>query len=100
MSTCSKCRQSYCELTEGDVFYHDAICEFLQKIQSLKQQLADADKVIEFYASFMNYNNSTTSGLVTNIDATDSELLPYADIQFQYGGKRAREYKSKYKVGE
>lgn len=74
----------------------DRFNQLEQENAKLKERLKEAEKSLSFYGDFMNYNNSNTSGLVTNIDATDSELLPYADIQYCYGGKKAREYFKKW----
>lgn len=79
-----------------------------EEIQKLKQQLADAEKVIDFYADPVTYDFDTStleddSCVISYCDDTrewESGVhthYPYNDL---CGGRRAREYKSKYKVGE
>lgn len=65
-----------------------------QEIQKLKEQLADAEKVIDFYADENNY--------VKKQYDLDPTLLEKPEFLHGWyiGGKLAREYKSKYKVGE
>jgi len=37
---CKKCKQSYCEGTEGDVIHHDTTCELVYKLNIATDALA------------------------------------------------------------
>ena len=92
-----------------DCFYHEAvIVEFAKQyhaedIQQLQARLKEAESVIDFYGEFSNWTIDYHSFEDESGDVADGEFAQTirtdCDIS-NYGGKRAREYKQKYKDKE
>jgi hypothetical protein len=75
----------------------EAMSNYKQKeIDSLKTQLAEAEKVIEFYGDLDNWKRRKQSSSFSTISIVDMEDTSYG-VPSEYGGKRARGYLEKYK---
>ena len=76
------------------LIYKNAVDVYSKKLEKLEQQLKEAEKVINFYAKcgdvFEDYDLTDDFSTVTIAPSFTAEIV----------GKRAREYKEKYKAGE
>ena len=74
-----------------------------QKIDKLEQQLKEASEVIEFYGYIPMWGKSNQNHF-NRCDYTDCSIIKnhqYRDVWYNnsmVGGKRARQYLTKYKV--
>jgi hypothetical protein len=65
---------------------------FDKETEKLKNQLAEAEEALKFYASLSNWNGKW---MADSVDASDCDYQQ--NISEKGGGKRAREYFEKHK---
>jgi len=71
-----------------DLYHDDNEFVLLSKYEKLETQLKEAEKIIDFYADIKSWHGTT-------IDNSDRNRIESENFT-RRGGKKAREYKTKY----
>jgi predicted nuclease with TOPRIM domain len=83
--------------------HQKSVEEKFKENRKLKQRLKEAEKVIDFYADKKKWcymeagGSSSEEGMTGIIDDFNHLLTDSGFAEMYFGGKRAREYKEKYK---
>lgn len=91
-----KIRELEKELKEHKNNAHQAFIDMDKALSTTQTRLKDANEVIGFYADRSNWRYSGEDRFNNNITFSDSSYVFTGNQRDKIGGKRAREYQSKY----